>query len=190
MVIEMEKMTTNNLIKINKEIINCDKCKQFSSVINLPQPGYFKGSILVVLQNPGIPATKNVELELTKRDNYKVFQQAYKKTIKSCYMGKFISLIVNDWSKISVTNIVKCPTKQNSHPADSIIKNCRRFIFEQIEELNPRVILCVGSVSNKIIPKHNNYVKLHIPHYSYLYRFNLDVDKYVNDIKEKIDEYL
>lgn len=180
----------NSLTKINKEIISCTKCNQLSSVINLPQPGYFKGDILVVLQNPGIPATKNVELELKERSNYKTFQKAYKNTIKDCYMGKFISLIFDDWSKISITNIVKCPTSQNSHPADSVINNCRRFIFEQIEYLEPKIILCVGNLSQKTIPYSQKYFKLHIPHYAYLYRFNLSVNKYVVNIKERLDECL
>ncbi len=183
-------MIMDKLDKLNKQIIDCKKCSELSSVINLPQPGYFKGSVLVVLQNPGIPTTDGIEKELKERDNYKVFQAFYKKTIKTCYMGKFISLIFPDWSKISITNIVKCPTKQNSHPADSVISNCRSFVFEQINLLEPKVILCVGSLSNKIIPIRKHYKKLHIPHYSYMYRFNLDIDKYIKNIKIQLNDYL
>lgn len=178
------------LDKLNSKILLCNKCNELSSLINLPQPGYFKGPVLVVLQNPGIPATKQVEQELNKRDDYKIFQRAYKNTIKNCYMGKFISLIFDDWKKISITNIVKCPTMKNSHPADSIINSCKRYIFEQIGVVQPKVILCVGSLSNKIIPESLTYKKLHIPHYAYMYRFGLDINKYIKNIKEQLNEYL
>jgi uracil-DNA glycosylase len=174
------------LDKLNKQIISCVKCKSIDMVINLPQPGYFNGDILVVLQNPGMPANDNVQKELEMRDDYEQFKRNYKNTIKKCYMGKFISSIFDDWDKISITNIVKCPTKCNQMPNEDIITNCQNYVFEQIKILKPKIILCVGNLSRTIIPSSEKYIKLHIPHYSYFYRFNLDVDKYTSNIKNNI----
>lgn len=188
----VDKMVVNmtKLDNLNKKIINCTKCTD-KCVINLPQPGYFCGKILIVLQNPGVPATDVVKNELMQRNNYKQFQDNYKTTIQNCNMGKFINLIFDDWSKISITNVVKCPTVKNTFPTALIIKNCIEYLYKQIDLLEPKLIICVGALSKSVI--HDNeefrhYNVISIPHYSFIQRYNQDIDKYVNKIKQVVND--
>lgn len=177
--------------KLNEKIIKCTKCKGDNIIINLPQPGYFSGETLVILQNPGVPATNDIYNKLKMKNEYINFQKNYKNAIQNCYMGKFISMIFDDWEKISITNIVKCPTKNNQMPNDHVIKNCQSYIFEQINILKPKNILCIGSLSKNIIYKFDSsdkYRKYSMPHYSYLYRYNLDINKHIMEVKKWINK--
>ena len=181
-------MNMTKLDKLNKRIIDCDKCTD-SCVINLPQPGYFCGDILFVLQNPGIPATDAVKAELMQRNNYRQFQDNYKNTIQNCYMGKFINLICDDWTKISITNVVKCPTPKNVFPTGTVIANCVGYLHKQIDLLSPKLIVCVGALSKSVIV--NRYTNMvSIPHYSFIQRYNQDIDHYVNKVKIAIGKVI
>ena len=186
MVVNMTKLD-----KLNKKIIDCTKCAN-NCIINLPQPGYFCGNILFVLQNPGIPATDAVKAELMKRNDYKQFQDSYKNTIQKCYMGKFISLIVDDWSKISITNVVKCPTPKNKFPTFSVISNCFGYLHKQIDLLSPKLIVCVGALSKSVIytDEFKHYERIEIPHYSYINRLYANPFIFVNKVKAAIEKVL
>ena len=191
---KVDKMVVNmtKLDKLNKKIIDCNKCTN-NYVINLPQPGYFCGDILFVLQNPGIPATDDVKAKLLQRNDYQQFQDNYRTTIKNCYMGKFINLICDDWTKISITNVVKCPTVKNQFPTQPITTNCIGYLHKQIDLLSPKLIVCVGALSKTVIYddySFRSYDKIAIPHYSFIKRYNQDITKYVNKIKAAIEKVL
>ncbi len=187
MVVKMTKLD-----KLNKKIIDCKICVADCVIINLPQPGYFCGSILFVLQNPGIPATDIVKAELMQRNNYNQFQDNYKNTIQNCYMGKFINLICDDWTKISITNVVKCPTPKNGFPNLFVLANCVNYLHKQIDLLSPKLIVCVGALSRSVIDTDSfkTYNKIFIPHYSFIQRYNQDITKYVNKVKVAIERVL
>lgn len=46
---------------------------------------------------------------------------------------------------IYIANVVKCRPPENRNPAPDEIASCSPFLFQQIESINPKVIVCLGT---------------------------------------------
>ena len=109
----------------------------------------------------------------------------------------------------SITNVVKCQPPQNRDPTSVEIANCKEFLFEDIAEVKPKLIILVGKVPlsvfigkpielakpyiNKLIIA-NKVMILPIYHPSYIIRNNLDelyFDSFniISDIYHSINPY-
>ena len=47
--------------------------------------------------------------------------------------------------KVYITNVIKCHPPQNRNPLPQEIKKCLPFLEEQIEIINPKIILTLGN---------------------------------------------
>lgn len=52
-----------------------------------------------------------------------------------------------------LADTVKCPFRKpnenNAHPPDQVVENCRRFLMQEVSNLNPKVICTLGKTSLK-----------------------------------------
>ena len=54
---------------------------------------------------------------------------------------------------VYIANIVKCRPPYNRNPEDDEVSSCRPFVEEQIELINPKVIVCLGRVAAQALLK-------------------------------------
>lgn len=63
-------------------------------------------------------------------------------------MVEYLGLSKKDYA---VINMIKCRPPNNRDPTGQEIEACKPFLKSQIEELNPKVIILLGNVSEKAI---------------------------------------
>ena len=56
---------------------------------------------------------------------------------------------------VYICNVVKCRPPENRTPEKDEIATCSPFLFRQIEVVNPKVIVCLGSVSSQTLLQTN-----------------------------------
>ncbi len=66
-------------------------------------------------------------------------------------LRKLISEIGISESDIYITNMVKCRPPKNRNPKISEINSCSNWLKQELDLLNPRLIVCVGRVSAQSI---------------------------------------
>ena len=54
-------------------------------------------------------------------------------------------------SQVYIANVVKCRPPQNRDPAPKEIEACRPYLAEQIELIDPRVIVTLGNFATKLL---------------------------------------
>jgi len=180
-----------------KCIRNCRKCVSTEYLLNYPQPGLFMGNrVLFIGQNPGYPKPDIIESDKIIMDlnkNILEVHSAYKEAQLSWkFYNNFIKLILNDYN-FSIINIVRCPTKNNFFPAQQIIRNCvDNYLVKTIELINPKHIICLGSLAKEEISKlkiNKKYNIYYTKHYSYWMRISKVLfDKEINNIKQFLGE--
>ena len=60
-------------------------------------------------------------------------------------MTKMLSAIQLSRNEVYITNIVKCRPPSNRNPLPDEVAACYPFLKRQIEIIDPRIILCLGS---------------------------------------------
>ena len=69
--------------------------------------------------------------------------------------GKLLSDLLNqvglDRETIFVTNVVKCSTVDNKRPKLETVKNCMPFLLAEIRDLDPKLIVAVGSLAASVL---------------------------------------
>jgi len=90
-----------------------------------------------------------------------------------------------------ITNSIKCGSIVENKPKPEELSRCIQFIEKEIELVNPRVIVCVGNRSERILHDylHTNLPILKVPHYSWRRRPNYDSQVELSAYME-IMEYL
>lgn len=70
------------------------------------------------------------------------------------FVGKAGKLLTNilsaanlDRKDIYIMNVIKCRPPGNRNPAIEEIANCKKFFDLQLQVINPRIIICMGSVA-------------------------------------------
>ena len=111
---------------------NCNKCN-ISTQAELPKWNVQDPDILVIVDHPNIP------------------QQS-------------ISLMVDSFKKAGLTSdqlcltyVNRCPVKR-AYENDEII-NCSPFLHQEIQLLNPRLVLCLGSIPSSVLFGTNMKIK-------------------------------
>lgn len=175
----MNKEKLDNLIKLIYEKYDP---MQYEGAINCVMPGYFGGNkVLFIAQNPG-ELKEDVLGDMTY---LRAFQEKRYDAASKCYAlalrssrgtyGTFINDIYSDnWSDISITNVFKCPFKNNILPElITVPKKEINILRKQIEYINPLVIVAVGALAQQAIfqidPEQQRR-QLHCYHPSYLKR--------------------
>jgi hypothetical protein len=157
--------------EIGTTVRSCRKC---DNVIKCPQPGYFKGDILFIFQNPAVPISGKWQDDILLDSNKEIAEvnDAYLSTLQNSKLGSFIQRLGLNWEDISITNVVKCPTPNNDRPSDLIVNNCFQYILNQIEEFKPRIVVLNGSLPKEKLYDilKDRYKVLVFYHYSYLFR--------------------
>ena len=73
--------------------------------------------------------------------------------------GKFLTDLIENVLRLKredvfITNVLKCRPPNNRDPTDEEIIACLPFLIKQIEEINPRVIVCLGRFAAKTVFDH------------------------------------
>lgn len=161
----------NNLDELSEKI---RKLPLMENAIKPAQPGYFEGNILFIFQNPSYPRENKDEdrILLDKDVSIKTFNLAYKNTLEKSLLGNFIRKLGLNFNQVSITNLVKFPTKNNTPPSDKLITAHINYTLMQVELLTPKLIILVGELPRTYLYNYlkNNYMVLTFRHYAYLMR--------------------
>lgn len=158
-------MINQELESINSSIFACKYgsicstlgCKEFALngwklLYVHPSPGYFgvdydpAKDIMFIAQNPGKPTAsqddKNqYQKELVLNDRMRL----YGETLKSYYMTRDIVKYLDiSWDHIAWTNVVKCPTLNNSQFSDKDYTLCIPYLRRQLHAIKPKIIVAIG----------------------------------------------
>lgn len=158
-----------------------------------PQPGLFLGNkILFIGQNPGKPRPQvNLSDQILLQYNAtdEEFHDAYKLSqMNWLFYKKFIKPLIGDSMDFSIMNIVFYPTTNNFPPSAELVSECRPYIIKLLEEINPKVIVCLSKIAESELRSLKLDKKYHIIfsyHYSYLMRAGL-LDREIKEIKKKL----
>jgi len=177
-------MNEEKLDILSLEIRSCEKCKK-ENIINLPQPGFFNSkTILLIFQNPSYPRVDKwqddaMQNRLLTPDR---LRDIYISTLKESALGNFIHSLHLNFEDISITNIIKCPTKDNEIPHKECLFNCYNYLIRQIDILEPKLIILNGMLTIKNLSHlEKRYKVLKFEHYASLMRKGI--------LKEKMEEY-
>ena len=168
-------------------------CKRCNDVINVPQSGYWKGKVLFIFQNPAIPRPGKWQDDVLRDISATAVDVniAYKSTLQNSRLGTFINDLGLKWDDISISNVVKCPTKKNKLPSRKCIDNCKNYIYEQILILKPKLIILCGFLPKNVLYKKvkDKFPTLLFYHYAYLMRIGM-WKQYIKRYKEMINNCL
>ncbi len=122
-----------DLKKLEELIRSCRKCPLHKNRTNaVPGEGGFKKRILLVGEAPG----RNEDIQ------GRPFVGAAGKLLDSL-LGE-VGLSRED---VYITNIIKCRPPNNRDPTDEEIHACTPYLNQQVELLNPRIIMTLGRFS-------------------------------------------
>lgn len=116
--------------------MNCTKCdiSVLNDYIPLKGSGNKDAVIMFISKNPTSIEYKNEEA-LTSKNNF-LFQS-------------FLKIFNFDKSSIYITTAVKCKTPKNRIPSDIEIHNCRFHLENEINTINPKIIVLLGNIAIK-----------------------------------------
>ena len=105
-------------------------------------------------------------------------------------LGRALQKTGIDFDLIYITNSVQCTTEQDNYPSSEQATNCREWLFEELEIINPKVVICLGKpacecmgASKGAKSKKDKYTLFGADHPSY--RF-LDYDNFQKTIEEAV----
>lgn len=150
-----------NLDELVLEIKSCRKCHELVRSRSQPVPGFgdSEAKVLFVGLAPGRKGADLTGVPFTKDDSGVLFQEML---IRICLSKEKDPRNENPiLRKAYTTNIVKCNPKEwgktgrakNRNPTVKEIKNCRRFLENELRILDPKVIVPLGKESTKQICK-------------------------------------
>ncbi len=127
----------DSLEEVAKDVMSCRRCRLYKYRKNpVPGEGGFRKGIMIIGEAPG-----RREDELGRP-----------------FVGKAGELLDQLLNKIGlsredvyITNVVKCRPPNNRDPKDDEIEACRPFLERQIAILRPKIILCLGRFSARVL---------------------------------------
>ncbi len=123
----------STLAEIAENIQRCQKCELAHSRKNaVPGTGPANAEIMLIGEGPGFH----------ENEQGLPFVGA---------SGKFLTQLLNDGGlprdTVFITNVVKCRPPGNRDPQEQELKACGAFLDEQIEAINPLIIITLGRFS-------------------------------------------
>ena len=64
-------------------------------------------------------------------------------------LDSMLEMIDLDRSKVYIANMVKCRPPQNRDPLEEEQRACRSWLNEQIRQVDPKIIVCLGRIAAK-----------------------------------------
>lgn len=124
---------TSSLISLREKILKCQKCPLFRERRNaVPGEGNEEAELMFVGEAPGHDEDIRGHPFVGKA-------------------GQLLTKIINamhfERQNVYITNIVKCRPPQNRTPYKKEIEQCKPFLLEQIEKIQPKVIVTLGKVA-------------------------------------------
>jgi len=127
----------NTLEKINKEILNCQKCLLYKTRIHpVPGEGSSHARIMFIGEAPGNNEDKEG----------RPFCGASGKILDQLLESAGIKR-----EEIFIANILKCRPPENRNPLKEEIDVCSFFLDKQIETINPKVLCTLGNFSTSYV---------------------------------------
>ena len=134
----IDKNKENKLRELESKVKICRKCRLFKFRRNIVfGSGNFYASLMFVGEAPGgeedkvgLPFVGRAGLLLTK-----ILNEFGIDRDKDCY----------------ITNVLKCRPPKNRDPQKDEIEACKGYLFEQIEIIKPKVIVCLGRYSTALL---------------------------------------
>ena len=126
-----------NLAKFNlleKSCLSCTKCSLSKERINVVfGRGNPKAKILIIGEGPG---------QQEDEQGLAFVGRAGKMLDKS-----FLSVGIDTNMDCYISNIVKCRPPKNRKPKNNEVENCITWLSDQIELINPKIIVLAGSTA-------------------------------------------
>ncbi|MCX6812470.1 MAG: uracil-DNA glycosylase [Candidatus Berkelbacteria bacterium] len=123
------------LIEIAEEISECKKCS------------------LSETRTKTVPGTGDAEAEIFFVGEAPGFNEDQKGIPFCGAAGKFLDELLKtiglDRQKVFIANTLKCRPPENRDPEESEKDLCRHFLLEQIEVINPKIIVTLGKHSTE-----------------------------------------
>jgi len=180
---DLEVLTKDKLKLLSKEVFSCKKCARLYPLRKIASLGFgnFNSKIMMIAQNPGIPLEREFGLD-------------YGDVLKNSKMGKYLTKVLHvadlTWKDIYYTNICKCPSPNNSIINENEIKNCSEYLIQQINELQPKIIITLGKIAENNLPRSCKllFTTYNWYHPAYLWRKSTDehraiLKSYIRDLK-------
>ncbi|MEM4529279.1 MAG: type-4 uracil-DNA glycosylase [Candidatus Methanomethylicaceae archaeon] len=132
-------MNLNELEIINKEIIECKKCRLWSTR-NKPVPGNgnINAKIMLIGEAPGY---------------YEDIEGKPFVGLAGRLLNQILKISKLDRNSLFITNIVKCRPPNNRDPLDDEINSCSLYLDKQVSIIKPKLIVCLGKHSSKYVLK-------------------------------------
>lgn len=126
----------NNLEELKQEVLSCSKCllsqTRNNAVFGNGDP---EAEIMLIAEAPGYYEDKSGE----------VFQGK-----SGVLLDKILGASgFNRNEHIYISNIVKCRPPQNREPNDAEKKACITYLYQQVEIINPKIIILLGATALK-----------------------------------------
>lgn len=129
-------MKAQQLEKLKKEILDCQACPLFR---NRTKPVFGAGNpdspIMLIGEAPGMDEDKTGEPFVGRAG------QLLDKILLACNFTRD--------KHVFIGNIIKCRPPQNRKPETSEMATCLHFLEEQINIINPSIIVAMGSIALK-----------------------------------------
>lgn len=136
------------LEKVREEVCCCQKCPlHLTRTRAVPGDGSYNTEILFIGEAPG--ANED-------REGIPFCGAAGK------FLDQMLESINLDRSKIFITNTVKCRPPDNRDPEDTEKIACRPYLEKQIEQIKPKLIVCLGKhATASLLPAQPSISKIH-----------------------------
>ena len=128
-----ESSDYNSLIEFEESINNCKKCKLGSSrnkfVFGAGNPN---ADVMIIGEAPGADEDKQGKPFVGRAGQL---------------LTDILKAINFERDEIFIANILKCRPPNNRNPLPEEMNECTPYLYEQIEMIQPKVILCLGLVA-------------------------------------------
>jgi DNA polymerase len=128
----------DSLSEIAEKIKNCRRCELWKSNTNyVPGEGNENSKIVFIGEAPG--REEDVQGKPFVGNAGKLLTEMISKKLKLSRDDVFI------------TNVLKCRPPKNRDPLPEEVEKCKPYLIEQLKLLKPKVIVCLGRHSAKLI---------------------------------------
>ncbi|MEL7627337.1 MAG: uracil-DNA glycosylase [Anaerolineaceae bacterium] len=121
------------LQEIRQEIINCQLCQLAKGRLNaVPGEGPSRVDIMFIGEAPGFHENKQGKPFVGQAGQF---------------LDELLEAAGVNRDQVFITNVVKCRPPNNRDPLPEELTACQRYLDEQIELLDPKVIVTLGRIS-------------------------------------------
>lgn len=131
---------------MNEPCSDCERCLALVKSRKQVTYGYGKipSKIMFVGEAPGQVGCNITGMPFTRDRSGRYFQQCLQQ-------ARF------NFEEIYTTNICKCSPPGNRNPEDKEIENCLPYLINEIDMVEPEIIVCLGRVASKVFLNTNRF---------------------------------